>query len=97
MNWEAAVLRMREGHAVRRVSDFKNIVESPGRCSDLLSSEDCSLADLPVIDAGTEGCVLLHAWTVEEKPAMIFIGSTSRYPFVPSDEDRESTDWEIEL
>lgn len=49
-----------------------------------------------VVETGREGCRLMHAWTADETPALVFMGSLSRQLFVPDDEDRSATDWEID-
>ena len=35
--------------------------------------------------------------TVDETPALVFMGSGSKCMFVPEDDDRNASDWEIEL
>ena len=51
---------------------------------------------VPIMESGQEGCRLMHAWTVDEKPVLVFMGSSSKCLFVPDDEHRAATDWELE-
>ncbi len=90
MNWSDAIELMRAGHAVRRKSESYARVIDPGR-PDLQGIEHA-----PIIESGQEGCRLMHAWTVDEKPALVFMGSGSKCLFVPDDVDRAAIDWEIE-
>ena len=96
MNWMGALLAMRVGHTVRRVSDKAQAVIDPGR-PDLQGEQwQDGLAHAPVIDAGCEGCQLMHAWGANDLPALVFIGADSRQPFIPSHEDQTAIDWRIE-
>ncbi len=52
--------------------------------------------DDDIRETGQEGSRLMHAWTADEKPALVFMGSSSKCLFVPDDEDRGATDWVIE-
>lgn len=49
-----------------------------------------------IVESGEEGCRLMHAWTVEDKPALVFVGACSKAHFVPDDGHRSATDWEVE-
>ncbi|MES2910600.1 MAG: hypothetical protein V4718_04380 [Pseudomonadota bacterium] len=49
-----------------------------------------------ILESGQEGCKLMHAWTADEKPALVFMGSSSKCLFVPDDEHRAAVDWVIE-
>jgi len=82
MNWREAVKAMRAGNAVRRISETyrKRIGESGG---------------VPIFECGTEPCRLAAAWTDDERPVSIFQGTESKQLFVPDDEHRAATDWEI--
>jgi hypothetical protein len=90
MNWNEAMEAMREGHAVRRASEKRQKTIDPG------DAEAGGMAGAAIVESGQEGCRLMHAWTADEKPAMIFMGSMSKCLFVPDDEHRGATDWEIE-
>ncbi len=46
-------------------------------------------------ETGIEACELMAGWTDDDKPVRVFIGRHSRWAFVPDDEDRAATDWEI--
>lgn len=97
MNWPQAVEAMKAGHAVRRASESVRRLIDPGTPE--LQGEHWrdGLEHAPVWESGQEGCRLMHAWTVEEKPALVFMGSSSKCLFVPEDEHRNATDWEIEV
>ncbi len=96
MNGGEAVETMRAGHAVRRRSESWTKVLHAGNPE--LQGEHWrdGIEHAPVIESGQEGCRLMHAWTVDEKPALVFMGSSSKCLFVPEDEHRNATDWEIE-
>lgn len=96
MNWNEAVSMMKAGHAVRRASESWTKIIDPGRPD--LQDEHWrdGIEHAPVIESGQEGCKLMHAWTVDEKPVQVFMGSSSKCLFVPDDEHRSATDWEIE-
>lgn len=49
-----------------------------------------------IFENGEEGMRLMHAWTADEAPALIFVGALSKVLFVPEDEHRSATDWEID-
>lgn len=89
MNWNQAVELMKLGNAVRRKSEsVLTLIDAGG--------ENDDMDDAPIYESGQEGCRLMHAWTVDEKPALVFMGSGSKCLFVPEDEHRNATDWEIE-
>ena len=46
-----------------------------------------------ISESGAEGCYLAHAWSADEKPALVFMGAISRCLFVPDDDDRKAMDW----
>lgn len=46
-------------------------------------------------ETGVEACELMAGWTDDDKPVRVFIGSYSRWAFVPDYDDRTATDWEI--
>ena len=96
MNWAGALMAMYKGDTVRRTSDKTAQAISPGRPD--LQGEDWrdGLEHAPVVDAGCEGCKLMHAWSADDTPTLVFIGADSRQPFIPSHEDRHATDWRIE-
>lgn len=96
MNWHQAVQLMKLGHAVRRTSDCTVRVIDPGNPE--LQGEHWrdGIEHAPIVESGQEGCKLMHAWTVDEKPVQVFMGSSSKCLFVPDDEHRDATDWEIE-
>lgn len=91
MNWDEAVAKMKAGYAVRRASESIAKIIDPGR-PDLSGG----MEHARVVETGKEGCRLMHAWTVDERPVLVFMGSGSKCLFVPDDEDRGATDWEIE-
>ena len=87
MDWNEAVDAMRAGHTVNRRSErwTKVIQESSGS----------GLAGAGIQESGQEGCRLMHAWTADEKPALVFMGQWSKCLFVPDDHQRRATNWEI--
>jgi hypothetical protein len=96
MNWRDAVEIMKLGHPVRRASEAVTRVIDPG-CPDMQGEHwRDGIEYAPILESGQEGCRLMHAWTVDEKPVMVFMGSSSKCLFVPDDEHRTATDWEIE-
>lgn len=96
MTWAEAVEAMLAGHTVRRQSEMWVRTIFPG-CPDLQGEHwSDGIEHAPVVESGQEGCRLMHAWTVDEKPAKIFMGANSKCLFVPDDEHRNATDWVIE-
>lgn len=83
MNWAEAVARMQAGNIVRRASQ-------PDKW---LGTDQKTGAALFVTDA--EPIMLAAAWTPEDKPVFVFRGLWSRELFVPDDDNRNATDWEI--
>lgn len=82
MTWDEAITAMLQGALVRRRSEVRReVMGSPG------GNE--------VVDVGTEPMRLLAAWTHDDKPVRVFAGAWSRVPFVPDDEHRAATDWEV--
>lgn len=49
-----------------------------------------------VYETGEEGATLLHAWSVDNFTVCVFIGSSSRAPFIPSPIHLNALDWEIQ-
>ncbi|MES1979602.1 MAG: hypothetical protein V4451_16290 [Pseudomonadota bacterium] len=96
MNWNDAVLVMREGHSVRRLSEMHMTVLDAGNPELQGDRWQDGIEHAPIFESGQEGCKLMHAWTVDEKPVLVFMGSGSKCLFVPDDEDRGATDWVIE-
>lgn len=96
MNWNQAVSAMRQGHAVRRLSEMRTKVLDAGNPE--LQSEHWQdgIEHAPIFESGQEDCKLMHAWTVDEKPVVIFMGSSSKCLFVPEHEDRSATDWVVD-
>jgi hypothetical protein len=86
MNWRDAVEVMKLGHAVRMASESRRTLIQPADDN----------GNIPIYESGLEGCRLMHAWTADEKPALVFMGSMSKCLFVPEHEHRVATDWEIE-
>ena len=81
MNWGAAVLAMRKGYVVRRRPHVVETSEIDGMTVVFRESD--------------EGIRLMYAWTVDEKPTLIFMGAESKQFFIPSSEDQKATDWAI--
>lgn len=50
--------------------------------------------DGQILERGEEPCMLAHAWTVDEKPVLVFCGAISRKLFVPGSEHTGALDWE---
>jgi hypothetical protein len=82
MIWREAVDAMRAGKHVRRASEVTRKLIDGG---DGLNP--------PIYDCGTEGCFLAAAWSVDDRPVSVFMGSWSKVPFVPGDEHMQATDW----
>lgn len=84
MNWANAVEAMRRGEYVRRACEmYLRLVEHGGE-------------EAPSIyESGQEGCYLAHAWTVDDKPALVFMGASSNTPFVPEGEHMDAVDWVV--
>ena len=83
MNWADAVACLQAGNAVRRASQ-------PDKW---LGVDPMTGAKLFVTDA--EPIMLAAAWTTEDRPVFVFRGLWSRELFVPDDENRKATDWEM--
>lgn len=96
MNWDQAVVAMMSGHAVRRLSESWVKVTAPGNPE--LQGEHWrdGIEHAAIIESGQEGCKLMHAWTLDEKPVQVFMGSSSKCLFVPDAEHRLATDWMID-
>ena len=96
MNWSKAVALAQEGFAMRRAADKVMRVLDPGS-TDLQGEHWRDGIDhAPILESGHEGFRVMHAWTVDEKPVTVFVGSGSKCLFVPDDEMRAATDWEVE-
>lgn len=80
MNWDKAVDAMRAGHSVNRRSQLW------ARQSD---------GDATVIETGMEACRVMDAWSVDDKPVRIFVGSDSRCLFVPDSDMLTAADWQV--
>jgi hypothetical protein len=95
MNWAQAVARMREGFTVNRQSEMCTRVIDPGRPD--LQGEHWrdGLEHAPIVESGQEGARLMHAWTADDKPALVFMGADSKCLFVPDSEHRSANDWVI--
>lgn len=50
-----------------------------------------------IVESGEEGCRLMHAWSADEKPVLVFFGAGSKSHFVPDDVHRSAVDWVIEV
>lgn len=83
MNWSQAVAAMLRGHNVVRASEQKR--QLVGTAPD----------GLPIYDCGTEPRCVAAAWTTDDRPVMVFQGAETRTLFIPEDEERSATDWEI--
>lgn len=83
MSWPEAVEAMRRGAVVRRKSE--STVKLIGHTDE----------DVPIFEGGEEACRLMHAWTDDERPALVFMGAGSKCLFVPDAEHRMATDWII--
>jgi hypothetical protein len=86
MNWDEALKAMKRGAYVRRKSQMyeRDITDQMPEGFD---------DDDRVVEQGEEGCHLAAAWTVDNKPVMVFMGASSRYPFIPEDCHTYATDW----
>lgn len=87
MTWAEAIEAMKRGSYVRQKSqmyrrDITNEMKHPEEY------EDCR-----VVESGEEGCFLAAAWTVDNRPVLVFMGASSRYPFIPEPHHMEATDW----
>ena len=87
---------MHRGDTIRRESDkVSTIVQygSPG-----LQGEHWrdGLQHATTIETVGEGCRLMHAWDVQERAVLVFVGAESGQLFIPSHEDRAATDWDVE-
>jgi hypothetical protein len=77
MNWNEAVEAMKRGEKVMRMAD----------CG------VCKIGEADIRELGMEPAMLAHAWTVDEKPALVFMGAFSKALFVPGSDHRAATDW----
>ena len=80
MNWAEAVTAMQAGHQVQRASEQHRA---------LIGDSD----GVPIYECGQEPCLLAHAWTADEQPALVFRGARSGELFVPDSEHRNACDW----
>ena len=94
LNWQQAVEAMRAGKYVRKASQMYLRCIEPSREADP-DEGDHSWATAGIYESGQEGCYLAHAWTDDDKPVRVFMGASSRVPFVPDGEDFEATDWVV--
>jgi hypothetical protein len=83
MNWDDAVKAMYRGSSVRRVSQTRRS----------LAGHDSN--GFRVYDVGTEPACLRAAWTHRDEPVRVFRGALSGCDWIPTEEDRTATDWEI--
>lgn len=84
MDWCSAVDLMCNGAHVRRVIDNGRNILSAG---DNLNP--------PIYVMSHEPIFLAAAWSVEDKPVLVFCGLYSKTTFVPDDAHRAAIDWEI--
>lgn len=82
MTWDEAVAAMRAGKSVQR----RSLVQRK-----LIGHSD----GVPIYECGTEACRLAAAWSDDECPVRVFQGAGSKAMFVPDEDDRRATDWEI--
>lgn len=87
MTWAQAVEAMKRGAIVRRACDCYSILVDEG------DPDSDDIRRFPVYESGQEGCFLAHAWTVDEKPALVFMGVSSKCLFVPEFEHTSAVDW----
>lgn len=85
MTFVEAITTARQGYSLRRASEMT-----------LTNTGKVTPDGTPILEAGQEGFRVMHAWTVDEVPVQIFVGSGSKCLFVPDDEMRTATDWVIE-
>jgi hypothetical protein len=81
MNWDEAVEAMKRGEKVMRLAD----------CG------VSKIGEADIREIGMEPAMLAHAWTVDEKPALVFMGAFSKALFVPDSDHRTATDWCIHM
>lgn len=94
LNWQQAVDAMRQGKYVRQASQmYLRCIE---RSREADPDEDSHpWAEAGVYESGQEGCYLAHAWSDDDKPVRIFMGASSKVPFVPDGEHFEAADWVV--
>lgn len=86
MTWAQAVEAMKRGEFVRMASQcFINV----------LQPADDDDPDAAIYESGQEGIYFAYAWTEDEKPVRVFMGASSKCPFVPTDELCNATDWVV--
>lgn len=85
MNWDQAIVAMMGGAMVRRQRDcWERVLER------------CEVSGDPIIvEQGTEGCILAHAWTHDNKPVRVLMGAESKALFVPDSDHLAAQDWVI--
>jgi hypothetical protein len=81
MNWPEAIEAMKAGKHVRRKVDAVH--------------GERWVNGVKVRYFGEEAMCLRAAWTVDNRPVMVFAGAESRCLFVPEARHIEATDWEI--
>jgi hypothetical protein len=66
-----------------------------GRMVRRVSEAVRSKVDDDIYEEGEEPMMLAHAWTAEDRPALIFMGAYSKCLFVPESDHRDATDWVV--
>lgn len=91
LTWPQAVEVMRAGKYVRRASQmYLKLVQVKGD-----DGGENPWSEVAVYESGQEGCYLAYAWSVKDEPVRIFMGASSKVPFVPESEHFDATDWVV--
>lgn len=85
--WALAVAAMKRGAIVRRASECFSRMIAPENDAE----HEWSAA--AIYETGQEGCYLAHAWTVDEKAVLVFMGASSKTLFVPDEDHTSANDW----
>lgn len=94
LNWQQAVEAMRAGQYVRQARQmYLRLIEAPQ--VDYSEDDPHPWTEAGIYESGQEGCYLAHAWTDDDKPVRIFMGASSKVPFVPDGDHFEATDWVV--
>jgi hypothetical protein len=91
LNWQQAVEAMRAGRYVRQASQMYLRCIEPTSEGDDEDGHPWSAAG--IYESGQEGYYLAHAWSHDDKPVLVFMGASSKMPFVPEGDHFEATDW----
>lgn len=94
MNWNDAVLAMRNGFHVRQISQMYSREMDVG-LPEFAIPDPNSIAQARVYEVGDGGCKLISALTETGSIVSVFVNPYSERIIIPTDEQKNAVDWII--